>query len=355
MTSRQGFEPIRNEAKPSCDVTESASQPKTRPSAAHVGWDVGIRTPITASRARCPTVERRPSRWSETLIIPAGSSTRQGARRWCWTQDAHRLIQRTQDQFVAPCPGRKRPLTGEGEPQHDVAGRGIPYLEGVGGKTGGEARPVGGIPQAHHGPRSRRQLPEPSSTTNVPDAQRQAGNNRELLPRSVECDDRCPSFCRVDGRSQRSALRVPQADLAVRRGRRQRAIRTPGDDTRDGGAILERRDRLARRHTPDMHSTDTIRRRRERTIRTEGDTRDLPLDILKFLDQRTGRCFPEDDTPVVAGGGDPFPVRAPCSVDTGDLMTAPGSELRAGRDIEYADPSLPRRHRGSRVARIERQ
>ena len=25
-----------------------------------VGWDVGIRTPITASRARCPTVERRP-------------------------------------------------------------------------------------------------------------------------------------------------------------------------------------------------------------------------------------------------------------------------------------------------------
>jgi hypothetical protein len=26
------------------------------------GWDVGIRTPITASRARCPTVERRPSR-----------------------------------------------------------------------------------------------------------------------------------------------------------------------------------------------------------------------------------------------------------------------------------------------------
>jgi hypothetical protein len=26
------------------------------------GWDVGIRTPITASRARCPTVERRPSK-----------------------------------------------------------------------------------------------------------------------------------------------------------------------------------------------------------------------------------------------------------------------------------------------------
>ena len=39
------------------------------------GWDVGIRTPITASRARCPTVERRPSRREpdrlETLIIPA--------------------------------------------------------------------------------------------------------------------------------------------------------------------------------------------------------------------------------------------------------------------------------------------
>jgi hypothetical protein len=43
-------------------VTESASQPKTRPKAAFDGWDVGIRTPITASRARCPTVERRPSK-----------------------------------------------------------------------------------------------------------------------------------------------------------------------------------------------------------------------------------------------------------------------------------------------------
>ncbi len=33
------------------------------------GWDVGIRTPITASRARCPTVERRPNRWRETKTI----------------------------------------------------------------------------------------------------------------------------------------------------------------------------------------------------------------------------------------------------------------------------------------------
>jgi hypothetical protein len=29
---------------------------------AKVGWDAGIRTPITCSRGRCPTVERRPSK-----------------------------------------------------------------------------------------------------------------------------------------------------------------------------------------------------------------------------------------------------------------------------------------------------
>ena len=47
------------------------------------GWEAGIRTPITASRARCPTVERPPSNAlverRETTIIPAISRIRQAA------------------------------------------------------------------------------------------------------------------------------------------------------------------------------------------------------------------------------------------------------------------------------------
>src|SRR5215213_2451179 len=43
--------------------------------ASEVGWDAGIRTPITCSRGRCPTVERRPStsrtrRAGETRLYP---------------------------------------------------------------------------------------------------------------------------------------------------------------------------------------------------------------------------------------------------------------------------------------------
>jgi hypothetical protein len=41
-----------------------------------IGWEAGIRTPITWSRATCPTVERPPSRvrtgGTETTIIPDG-------------------------------------------------------------------------------------------------------------------------------------------------------------------------------------------------------------------------------------------------------------------------------------------
>ena len=35
-----------------------------------LGWEAGIRTPITASRARCPTVERPPSTESRRLENP---------------------------------------------------------------------------------------------------------------------------------------------------------------------------------------------------------------------------------------------------------------------------------------------
>ena len=35
----------------------------------NIGWEAGIRTPISASRARSPTVERPPSRQAETTII----------------------------------------------------------------------------------------------------------------------------------------------------------------------------------------------------------------------------------------------------------------------------------------------
>ena len=34
------------------------------------GWEAGIRTPITASRARCPTVERPPSRCRNLRVYP---------------------------------------------------------------------------------------------------------------------------------------------------------------------------------------------------------------------------------------------------------------------------------------------
>src|SRR5678815_2853899 len=39
------------------------------------GWEAGIRTPITASRAPCPTVERPPNWQVETLIIPCPVSS----------------------------------------------------------------------------------------------------------------------------------------------------------------------------------------------------------------------------------------------------------------------------------------
>src|SRR5687768_152010 len=51
------------------------------------GWEAGIRTPITASRAPCPTVERPPSARSrnpaaqEPLILSGSSDTRKGGRR----------------------------------------------------------------------------------------------------------------------------------------------------------------------------------------------------------------------------------------------------------------------------------
>ena len=51
-----------------------------------IGWDVGIRTPISASRARCPTVERRPSRQAETPIIT------RSARRATQPGRASRLV-----------------------------------------------------------------------------------------------------------------------------------------------------------------------------------------------------------------------------------------------------------------------
>ena len=35
-----------------------------------IGWEAGIRTPITWSRATCPTVERPPNWQVETRIIP---------------------------------------------------------------------------------------------------------------------------------------------------------------------------------------------------------------------------------------------------------------------------------------------
>src|SRR4029077_11398508 len=44
-----------------------------------IGWEAGIRTPISASRARSPTVERPPSRQAETPIISARPSRTQTA------------------------------------------------------------------------------------------------------------------------------------------------------------------------------------------------------------------------------------------------------------------------------------
>src|SRR3954469_25861493 len=42
-----------------------------------IGWEAGIRTPISASRARSPTVERPPSRQAETRIIAGPASSTQ--------------------------------------------------------------------------------------------------------------------------------------------------------------------------------------------------------------------------------------------------------------------------------------
>src|SRR5687768_5536871 len=53
------------------------------------GWEAGIRTPITASRAPCPTVERPPSNrprnsaGQEPLIVSAASRYRQGVGGGC--------------------------------------------------------------------------------------------------------------------------------------------------------------------------------------------------------------------------------------------------------------------------------
>ena len=55
--------------------------------ASKVGWEAGIRTPITWSRATCPTVERPPSarpeipEGQEPLILARSSSAGQGARQ----------------------------------------------------------------------------------------------------------------------------------------------------------------------------------------------------------------------------------------------------------------------------------
>jgi hypothetical protein len=63
LAGTQGFEPARGEPQANGGVPELASRPRARPKAERSGWDAGIRTPITCSRGRCPTVERRPSRW----------------------------------------------------------------------------------------------------------------------------------------------------------------------------------------------------------------------------------------------------------------------------------------------------
>ncbi len=64
-----------------CSAGE-AGLDEARRSRAKSGWEAGIRTPITASRARCPTVERPPSeepkRRAEPLIIPAAHHEQQG-------------------------------------------------------------------------------------------------------------------------------------------------------------------------------------------------------------------------------------------------------------------------------------
>ena len=62
-----------------------ADQPTTEQSE-EVGWEAGIRTPITCSRGRCPTVGRPPSTGrasplAETLIIADRKQLRQAERR----------------------------------------------------------------------------------------------------------------------------------------------------------------------------------------------------------------------------------------------------------------------------------
>ena len=72
----------RDEVEPGCDPRR-AEQTTNEPKASDVGWEAGIRTPITASRAPCPTVERPPSirprrpRGQELLILVARSSATQ--------------------------------------------------------------------------------------------------------------------------------------------------------------------------------------------------------------------------------------------------------------------------------------
>src|SRR5829696_660884 len=63
------------------------------------GWDVGIRTPITASRARCPTVERRPSRkrnlrlYQKTAGVRRGAPTRNASpATTCWVVNGVRAV-----------------------------------------------------------------------------------------------------------------------------------------------------------------------------------------------------------------------------------------------------------------------
>ena len=60
MAGRQGFEPARDERSESRRDQHGPSSQRAS-EAREVGWEAGIRTPITASRARCPTVERPPS------------------------------------------------------------------------------------------------------------------------------------------------------------------------------------------------------------------------------------------------------------------------------------------------------